>query len=461
MRRSFTNKLIIILVLGMSTLYSCIEEEEKAEPIKKVTPEQEFALQLTDEFSEAELEAALEEELELLESSSAQRVIDISGMDVQKDNPKKIYVHYMPWFQSKDHDGFWGQHWTMTNRNPDIIDENGKREIAAFYYPLIGPYSSKDPDLQEYHFMLMKLAGVDGVIFDWYCSRSLYDYGLLHESTETFMDVLSELDLDFAIMYEDRAAVHAANNNLEEDYIIAAQEDVTYMKENYFSQPNYIKHDGKDMLMVFGPHYITNEESWDEIFSVIPKDSMPDFLTIWAASDRVGTNTAGEFLWVAPDHLAAHDYYYATYEHNNKITIGGVYPGFESYYSTGGWSDGVNDWVIDHNSGRIFEETLNYTHHEQADFIQIITWNDFGEGTMIEPTEEFGFMYLQLLQQYTGVEFDANDFQMAVDLYKERKIYANNETAQRLLDRCHDYMKEKKFRRVRLVLNLVDKYFNP
>lgn len=137
-----------------------------------------------------------------------------------------------------------------------------------------------------------------------------------------------------------------------------------------------------------------------------------------------------------------------------------MYPGFDSYYEEGGWGS-WNTWTIDRDNGRTFEETLNYTHHEEADFIQLITWNDFGEGTAIEPTAEYGFMYLQMLQQYTGVEFEAEDFYISVDLYNARKTYAGNEEAQYMLDRSFEYMKQKEFRRVRVLLQAVEEHFNP
>ena len=73
-------------------------------------------------------------------------------------------------------DGFWGQHWTMVNRNPDVLDGNGKREIASHLYPLIGTYSTKDKDLQQYHLQLMRMVRIDGVIFDWYGSRDVLDF---------------------------------------------------------------------------------------------------------------------------------------------------------------------------------------------------------------------------------------------------------------------------------------------
>ena len=74
---------------------------------------------------------------------------------VQKTNSMKVYMHYMPWFQSKPFAGYWGSHWTMANKNPDIVDANGQRQIASHYYPLIGPYASRDKVVIEYHLLVM------------------------------------------------------------------------------------------------------------------------------------------------------------------------------------------------------------------------------------------------------------------------------------------------------------------
>ncbi len=455
---SRTNYYLVLTLILTSTFYACTEQEKLTLPNNQLSQK---TFQADSSYTDQELRMVLDEEDSISNLIQLGRVVDISGigMDVPKENPKKVYVHYMPWFQSLDHDGFWGQHWTMTNRDPEQIDEAGKREIASYYYPMIGPYSSSDPDLHEYHFLLMKMAGIDGVIFDWYGSRDLYDYTLIKQSTESFIDVIEDLGLHFSIMYEDRAAQHAVQNGLSANIIEAAQHDFRYINETYFTSPNYLTNDGNKLLSVFGPHYINEASQWDQVFSVFSDDEKPDFLTLWAAQNRVGGNSSGEFLWVAPDHLDAHRYYYQTYPKQDAITIGSVYPGFKSYYVDGGWSEGVNEWSIDLEEGRTFVETLNYTHHEIADMIQLITWNDFGEGTMIEPTEEFGFRYLQLLQQYTGVAYEAEDLQIALDLYLTRKKYEGNPMVQYYLDRTYQYIKTGRFNRVRYILNAINRFF--
>ena len=169
-------------------------------------------------------------------------LVKYDPVDVQKSNTVKIYVHYMPWFETKEtsDDGTWGQHWKMTTQNPDIIDGDGKHQIASHYYPLIGPYASSDKDVIEYHLLLMKYIGADGLLIDWYGTINLYDYPLIKRNSEALIDMLEEVGLDFGIVYEDRTITTAFENNVIDDKIEAAQEDMAYIQTNYFILPEYI-----------------------------------------------------------------------------------------------------------------------------------------------------------------------------------------------------------------------------
>src|SRR6187399_140070 len=137
----------------------------------------------------------------LLGGCSDDPVAEQTPTPVVKTNSMKIYMHYMPWFQSKPVSGYWGSHWKMTNKNPEIIDANGKRQIASHYYPLIGPYDSKDSDVIEYHLLLMKYAGVDGILIDWYGSHTNYDYGTNLINTNAVIDKLDDVGLQFSVVY--------------------------------------------------------------------------------------------------------------------------------------------------------------------------------------------------------------------------------------------------------------------
>ena len=56
----------------------------------------------------------------------------------------------------------------MNYFDPDKVSKNGQQEVASYDYPLITPYDSNDGHTLECHVLLMKFAGIKGVVLDWY-----------------------------------------------------------------------------------------------------------------------------------------------------------------------------------------------------------------------------------------------------------------------------------------------------
>jgi hypothetical protein len=54
---------------------------------------------------------------------------------------------------------------------------------------------------------------------------------------------------------------------------------------------------------------------------------------------------------------------------------------------------------VDDDGGRTFARTLDLALAMKPPIVQIATWNDWGEGTVIEPSVEFGTRDLELLQR--------------------------------------------------------------
>ena len=68
-----------------------------------------------------------------------------------------------------------------------------------------------------------------------------------------------------------------------------------------------------------------------------------------------------------------------------------------------------------------------------------MTWNDFGEGTMYEPTYEYGFKMLTNLQAKLGVSYSEYELQQIYRLFDLRKKYSNDQSIQNTLNQTRDY----------------------
>jgi hypothetical protein len=363
---------------------------------------------------------------------------------VAKSFPKKVYVHVMPWFETPEtsSNNRWGIHWTMANRDPRIVDASGKRQIASYFYPLIGPYGSSDKDVIEYQLLEMKYAGVDGILIDWPGTLPNVDYPKNRANAEAMIALTEKVGLEFAVVYEDQNITRAG----VVDKVAAGQADVTYLQNNYFSKPNYIKINNAPLLMVCGPQTFQTPAEWTSVFSVLAKN--PTFVTLWYQSGEAGPNAQGEFAWFASDHLTGLQRFYDT--RPSPVKVGVIYPGFDSFYAEGGWGGERHTILV---GAETYGQTWTLAKNSGVDWIQVATWNDYGEGTMIEPTEELGYSILTAMQTNLGVRYGQAELELIDTLYRQRKQYAGDVGKQRQLDQAFYYLVALQVAKARALLS--------
>ncbi|HJQ79038.1 MAG TPA: glycoside hydrolase family 71/99-like protein [Lacipirellulaceae bacterium] len=361
--------------------------------------------------------------------------------DVMKTNPMKVYMHYMPWFETPATLGgsSWGYHWRFNNRNPNIVDATGKRQIASHYYPLIGPYASRDPDVIEYHLLLMKLSGVDGLLIDWYGVQGTNsDIEHLLTSSNAIIDKTDDFGLKFGVVLEDRFSTVSSGNTTPD--IEKGKANMAYLRDHYFNNANYIRQNSEadPLVGVFGPITFQTPAQWTQILAEAGEDV--DFNTLWYEMNDAGANADGEYAWIYEDenldnHLMQQSNFYRLRAPNLGTAGGVAYPGFNDYYAEGGVGN-IVPFEIPHNSGQTLDAVLGLAeqYSNNIDFLQLATFNDFGEGTMFEPTIETGFDYLKQVQQFTGVPYGEAELQLVYRLYLARKKYAGNALIQENLN---------------------------
>lgn len=334
-----------------------------------------------------------------------------------------ILVHYMPWFESKPVSGHWGWHWTMGRLDPERIGPEGRRQIASHSYPLIGPYDSGDPDVLEYHTLLMKVGGIDGVVADWYGSEDFNDYAPIHRRTSALIDALKRRGLKFAACYEDRALKAMAERRkwTSAQVVEHGKTHLRYCERNWFQDPSYVRWEGKPLLLAFGPDYLTKGQ-WQAIFAEMRR--APAFFTLHERRPPAIGAFAWPPMWASKDGKVAAealDAYLDRFYGQAGARIGAAFPGFHDFYAEAGVQP--SHGFLDDRNGETFRRTLGRALESGSPIVQVVTWNDFGEGTAVEPTREYSYRYMEAIQKARRRLDDRRFPYRAGDLRLPRRIY--------------------------------------
>lgn len=369
--------------------------------------------------------------------------------DIPEPDRPLLMAHYMPWYQTPQVTGYWGWHWTMEHFNPFRSDENGRPDIASYYLPLTGPYDSSDPDVLEYQVLLMRLSGIDGVIVDWYGIENFWDYAVLNNATNALFPYIQKAGLRFAICYEDQSILHMTNNkHLElQDVYTHAQEVMRYLQDTWFQDEAYLKMMDRPVLLTFGPQYFKTSADWKQIFAAL--DVEPAFVTLDGHTESAGVNS---YPWppMSSGHAGVLDqetlklYLSSFYikAARRDYVVAGAFPGFKDIYKDAGISPEAR--YLDPLDGQTFSLTLQMAVEQKPDVIQLITWNDYGESTGIEPTVEFGYQYLEMVQDVrretdpAAFPFTAEDLTLPLQLFQLRQKYANDAEINTRLDQVFE-----------------------
>lgn len=346
----------------------------------------------------------------------------------ERSNPMQIYVHMMPWFETDKTNldvGKWGWHWTMnTSLNPNL------GEIASHYHPLTGAYASGDSTILDYQCLLMKYSGVEGVMVDWYGANADNVTARHTSNTEAIFKAIKKAGMKMAIVYEDNTVASAS------DPVGQAREDMKYLASHFWGSDNYVKIDGKPLLMVFGPQGLNTPKEWYRTFQIL--SNPPALVVLNGHIDNANgdgyENAMGEYLWVNANPAD----WYVSVKSKFSTVIGGAMPGFKDYYKLGGAGDGYTSY--DDEEGALFDRQLQAAKEAGLQWLQVSTWNDYGEGTIIEPTQEFGYRYLLKLQSFAGVKYKESDLQNIYLWYQLKVKYAKDAAKSKMLDQCYDYL---------------------
>ena len=292
---------------------------------------------------------------------------------------EKVYMHYLPWFSEGEN----GNHWADGTVNK----------------PLIGYYSSDSWATHMYHILLSAAVGIDGAVINVRTDYDQSSFEKFVESIKRIDAIYPEFEYDIAVSYDDQDATPAS-----------AIAEFTDLRDNIIpNTTHYLYKDGEPVVFIWNYDGYLTSQDYRDVANLVFTDNTPvllkNELDLGAIPGQFVMNSI--YPWVqgwANDGSAWGEgymnWFYNTqidFKLNNKVEFvtGAVWPGFDDRNAS--WGQGR--W-IDRRNGETYNDTwalINDTHPGEIDWVILETWNDFNEGSEIEPISGSGnYQYMEL-----------------------------------------------------------------
>jgi glycoprotein endo-alpha-1,2-mannosidase len=303
--------------------------------------------------------------------------------------PRKVMAFYYTWYGRPENHGNWFQWHDVKPDEHDIA--------SSTHYPARGAYDSHDPETIDYHIQLAKDHGVDAFICTWWGQGHFVDRAFTR-----VLDRAKEKDFEVTIYWED-----APDEGWKK--VSQAVDDLVYVLEKYGSHPAFLKIDGKPVIFVYGRvmGQISMDE-WPRVISLAQQRYGEDFILIADGYkegyarlfDGIHTyNIAGWVQGKKPDklrELSSGSFTKAVQiaRNNAKISCITIIPGYDD---TKIRTPGLNTERMDGETYRIlWEQAID----ANPDWVLITSWNEWHEGSEIEPSWEHGDKYIRITGEY-------------------------------------------------------------
>jgi Glycosyl hydrolase family 99 len=286
-----------------------------------------------------------------------------------QSNSRTVFLYYYAWYGNPDYDGQW-IHWEENGRHPPA-------DISSAYFPQLGPYSSSDPWVIDRHMRWISQAGVDVLVYSWWGKEDP-----TNELVQRVFNAAADYGLKVSFLiepYPDRTTRSICS-------------DIEYLNRKFGNHPAFFRMSKKTaysphseprgVFFLYQPEFPSQElkRLADQIHTT---DN--DSILLLQSTDADLTDTThadGIFAYEAFQYVM-HFYkgILETIKSKNGIFIPCVSPGFNVNRK-------LDQKVIPFRSRRLgetYDKWWKNTLATDPEFVGIISFNEWHEGTQIEP----------------------------------------------------------------------------
>jgi len=294
---------------------------------------------------------------------------------------RKVMAFYYPWYGNPLVSNRW-VHWPEGGHNPDAFDANGLPDLGAADHPVLGPYDSHDPRVIKQHLEWAEAAGIDVLIASWWGQGEFSDQAL-----GRLLDAAAKTRVRISLYYE------AIPGSTED----GALRDLRYLLSQYGEHPGIFKHDGEPVIFVYAR--ALNQipyAGWQRVLETI-KEEYRVKLIADSADGRWAELFDGLHMYnlVGPvvggsDMRRVYESLVWAAKSRGKISSVTVIPGYDD--SNIGRTSVI---VAPRRDGALYDELWELAIESRPDWVLITSFNEWHEGSEIEPSVEYGDQYLR------------------------------------------------------------------
>lgn len=284
------------------------------------------------------------------------------------------------------------------------------RPVMAFYYPWYEPsdwtynrmsdraaptYSGGDDNVIRRHIQQADDAGIDALICTWYGPNEQRLDGRCRRLLQLVQE--SGRHIRVAIIPDQSAAFDGAMRTLDG---LGGALDV--LRRDFMSSPAYFTFQGKPVVFWFNPPSLGGVDTWQQLrnradpshsefwFGGTDNFSYLDVYDALYYFDISWEGAAGSAMASYARRLDSYNQGHGT----QKPFVGTVMPGYNDLKVR-------NGHVRDRANGDYYRSTWQTVIDRNAAAVVLTSFNEFLEGSHIEPSEQYGDLYLRLTKEWS------------------------------------------------------------
>ncbi|HWB98744.1 MAG TPA: glycoside hydrolase family 99-like domain-containing protein [Bryobacteraceae bacterium] len=308
------------------------------------------------------------------------------------NTPKQALAFYYGWYGNPEVSGSW-HHWKNVDVQKKHIDE-------STHYPALGPYDSHDPKVVDTHCRQAKNAGLTGFIVSWWAKGDFHDKGI-----PLMLDTAQKYGLKVTVYYE---TVPPRGNPT----VDGAVGDLIYIMNSYARHPAWLKVKGKPVIFLYGRAVGELKlEGWQQVIDrftakypggavFIGDEISPEAARIFDGIHTYNPTglTKGKSLEEIRTWARATFPDWVKTAGPGRIACVTIIPGYDDSVQP---SRKPPRPITERYNGETYKVMWEEAIAANPDWVIVTSWNEWHEGSEIEPSAELGNQDLETTRRFT------------------------------------------------------------